>query len=75
MRRDMAEKMALAEDGLMRPKEAGEFLGISQSTLYALMERGELAYCMIASARRIPKRVLLEYAAKHMRGGWKKASA
>jgi len=56
----------LVADGLVTVKEAEEFLGIRRSKLYELMERGELPYVKIGSARRIPKRALIALATKHL---------
>ncbi|MBE3597535.1 MAG: helix-turn-helix domain-containing protein [Limnochordaceae bacterium] len=59
----------LVADGLLTVKQAAEFLGISRSQVYALMERGELPYVKIGSSRRIPKRALIAFAARHLVAG------
>jgi excisionase family DNA binding protein len=61
----------LVSDGLESVAEAAEFLGISRAKLYLLMEAGELHYVKIGRTRRIPKRALVQFAARHVRGGWK----
>lgn len=68
MSSDMANLQAenLVGDGLVGIKEAARFLQISVAGLYALMGRGELAYCKIGRSRRIPKRALVELATKSM---------
>jgi excisionase family DNA binding protein len=55
------------EGGLMTVKGAVEFLCVSRSWLYGAMDRGELAYVRLGRARRIPKRALIELAARHLR--------
>jgi excisionase family DNA binding protein len=58
---------AIGADGLLTPAEGAAFLGIGRTTLYSLMERGELTYRMVGRARRIPKRALAEYADSELR--------
>lgn len=59
----------LVEDGLLSVRDACKWLGVSRSTLYQLMESGELPYTMVAKSKRaIPKAALKIYAAKKMRG-------
>lgn len=65
---------ALLADGLTDVKEAAEFLHISRTTVYGLMESGQLRYVKIGKARRIPWRALVELAAANLRGGWADAS-
>ncbi len=60
---------ALVEDGLMTVAEAARFLRLSRSTLYAIMDRGELRFAKIGRSRRIPKRAVVELAARELRGG------
>lgn len=58
----------LVRDGLMTIAEAAAFLRVGRSTLYQLMDRGELPHVKIGSARRIPKRALIALAASNLRG-------
>jgi excisionase family DNA binding protein len=58
----------LVSDGLVTVPEAAAFLRLSRSTLYALMERGDLPYVRIGAARRIPKRALVALASSHLTG-------
>jgi hypothetical protein len=44
----------LVSDGLVTIREAQTFLRLGRSTLYALMERGELLYVLLGRARRMP---------------------
>jgi excisionase family DNA binding protein len=59
---------ALLRDGLMTIQEATAFLRLSRSTVYGLMDRGELPYVRIGSSRRIPRRGLIHLAANHLEG-------
>ena len=47
---------------LLRPTEAAETLGISRAKLYELLSAGEIRSVRIGRSRRIPTRVLEEYA-------------
>jgi excisionase family DNA binding protein len=59
----------LVEEGLESLESARRFLGsIGRSTLYELMERGELPYVMVGRRRMLPRRALREYAARNLRG-------
>lgn len=49
--------------------EAAEFLRISRAGLYKLMDRGELPYVKIGRCRRVPRRAVVEFAAKALTGG------
>jgi excisionase family DNA binding protein len=59
----------LLAEGLISVSEAAEFLGVSRSMVYVLMEDGQLPYVKIGRARRIPRRALLAFAAERLRGG------
>ena len=56
----------LVNDGLLTVAEAGKFLSVGRSTLYLAMDKGDLAYCKIGRARRIPRRAVVEFAAKQL---------
>jgi len=58
----------LVQDGLMTIREAVAFLRLGRSTLYELMERGDLPYACIGARRLIPRRALIDLAASHLRG-------
>jgi len=58
----------LVGDGLLTVSEATAFLRLSRSTLYTLMDEGELAFVRIGRARRIPRRALIDLAAAHLNG-------
>lgn len=56
----------LVSEGMLTVLEACLWLGLSKSYVYSLMDRGELEYIKIGSARRIPKRALVKLAAKNL---------
>jgi len=60
----------LLEDGMMTVREAAAFLRLGRSTLYGLMDAGDLPYCLLGRSRRIPRRALVDLAARNLRGGW-----
>jgi excisionase family DNA binding protein len=66
----MSEIEDLLVDGLATVAEAAEFLSLGRSTLYELMDKGELRYIKIGGSRRIPRRALIELAKAHVQGGW-----
>ena len=53
----------------MKLAAAAAFLSRSRATLYTLMDRGELPFVKIGRSRRIPKRAVVELAARGLRGG------
>ncbi len=64
-----SDSVALVEDGLLKVSEAAAFLRLSRSSLYTLMEQGELPFVKLGRSRRIPKRAIVELAARGLRGG------
>lgn len=60
----------LVSDGLVSIAAAMRFLTLSRSTVYQMMDNGALMYVKLGRARRIPKRALVELAARNLRGGW-----
>lgn len=53
-------------DGLVKPwPDAARWLDISRSTLFRLMNSGELEYVRIGADRRIPKAALVDYVLRH----------
>jgi excisionase family DNA binding protein len=56
----------LVSQGLVTVQEAAEFLGLSRSKIYQLMDQGRLPYAKIDSARRIPRQALNDFAAHHL---------
>src|SRR2546426_11182431 len=57
----------LVQDGLMTIREAVAFLRLGRSTLYGLMERGDLPYACIGARRLIPRRAIVDLAARNLR--------
>ncbi|MEI6805750.1 MAG: helix-turn-helix domain-containing protein [Myxococcaceae bacterium] len=62
---------SLISEGLVTIKEAGRILSFSRSTLYQMMERGELHYAKIGGSRRIPRLALKGLAQDCLLGGSK----
>jgi excisionase family DNA binding protein len=58
----------LVRDGLDCVDGAAKFLGVSRAQIYRLMDAGELRYVKIGRSRRIPRRSLIELAAKNLVG-------
>jgi len=56
----------LLSEGLLDVREAENFSGLKKSKLYNLMQTGELAYVKIGSARRIPRKALVNLMAKNL---------
>lgn len=69
------DALQLVRDGAMTIQEATRFTGLSRSFLYEAMARGELPYVKVASARRIPRRALEEWLARHVVTGGRRAGA
>ena len=66
---DQLNGTQLVADGLLTVKEAAEFLRLSRSSVYALMDHGELAFVKLGRSRRIPRRAVIDLAARGLRGG------
>jgi excisionase family DNA binding protein len=60
----------LVADGLRTVKFAGEFLSASRTTVYKMMNDGDLPFVKIGRARRIPHRALVEAAARGLVALW-----
>ncbi len=56
----------MVRDGFADVAEAQGYLRLSRSTVYALMDSGDLAYARFGRSRRIPWRALHEYAARQL---------
>jgi len=69
------DREEVVRDGLLSVPETGRFLSLSRSKVYLLMERGDLAYVKIGRARRIPRRAVIELAARNLTGGWRTGGA
>jgi excisionase family DNA binding protein len=60
------ETLALVRDGFMTVRETALFLRIAQSSVYALMSSGVLAFAKFNRSRRIPTQAVLDFAARNM---------
>ena len=69
--RPLADSAELVADGLMTVKECAEFLHLSRSKIYELMDAGDLCFAKLGRSRRIPRRAVIELAARQLRGGWR----
>lgn len=65
---DTKTARALVEGGLLSVEQAMEFLAISRSHLYELMDRGLVPYAKVGRCRRIPRDSLLDYVARNLKG-------
>ena len=63
----MNKKEELVSEGLVSTKLAAEFLGVSRTTLWQLMNRQELPWVHIGRARYIPKRALIQLAVDNLK--------
>jgi excisionase family DNA binding protein len=59
----------LTADGFANVTEASEYLGLSRSLLYRLMDDGHLIYAKFGKARRLSWRSLRDYARRCLVGG------
>jgi hypothetical protein len=64
----MTDNEELVRDGLVTIEGAMEFLDISRTSLYRLINEGALPTVKLACARRVPRRALLQLAASHVVG-------
>jgi excisionase family DNA binding protein len=66
------EARTIVADGLMTVTEAAEYLSISRSKLYQMMDSGELPYVKLGRCRRIQRRDLIDLVSRQLRGGYRK---
>ena len=68
MEKSRIEKLneAIVSEGMMSPTEVAEFLGFCRDTIYEMMSDGELPWTKIRGSRRIPRKLVVELAAKNM---------
>jgi excisionase family DNA binding protein len=55
------EREEVSVEGFATVSQGARYLAVSRSTVYSLMDRGELKYAKIGKSRRIPWRVLREF--------------
>ena len=67
--RTLADSEELVADGLLTVRECSEFLHLSRSKIYELMDAGELCFAKLGRSRRIPRRAVIELAARELKGG------
>jgi excisionase family DNA binding protein len=59
----------LFSDGLMTVGEAADFLRVSRSSIYLLMDQGKLPFAKFGKSRRIPRRALMELVQRSLVSG------
>jgi len=64
-----AHALGVVADGLMTIEEAAGFLAISRGHVYSLMNEGALRFVKLGRSRRIPRRSVVELAARALQGG------
>lgn len=62
----MNEALSMVREGAVTIPEAMRITGFGRSFLYEAMARGELPYIKIGAGRRIPRRALELWLAKHL---------
>ncbi len=65
------ERNEMVAEGLLTVREAGEFLRLSRSKVYELMDAGALAFVRLGRCRRIPRLAVVLLAARNLQGGTK----
>jgi len=58
----------VVDGGLVTVDQAAEFLSMSRSAVYLLMQRGDLARCKIGKSVRIPRASLVQLAGRSLVG-------
>jgi excisionase family DNA binding protein len=61
--------VAIVSDGLVTIEQARAFLCVSRGALYNLMDAGELPFVKLGRSRRVPRRAVVELAARALQGG------
>jgi excisionase family DNA binding protein len=64
--------VSATDEGLASIRQGEQFLAVSRSTLYALMDQGKLPYAKIGKSRRIPWKALREFVQRCLVGGGEK---
>ncbi len=70
-RQEQRDRTELVAEGMLKVSEAAACLRLSRSRLYELMDAGELPFSKIGRSRRIPRRAVVELAARSLQGGTK----
>jgi excisionase family DNA binding protein len=61
-------RLKVVADGFASTREASEFLSVSRSKLYALMDSGDLQFAKFGKSRRVPWQSLRAFAARCLVG-------
>ena len=65
----MTDNEMMVQEGLVTIEAAREFLDISRTSLYRLIDNGTLPTVKLIGARRIPRRALIDLAASRVSRG------
>jgi excisionase family DNA binding protein len=57
---------SVLDDGFMSVPECADFLRVSRSSIYLMMEQGKLAFAKFGKSRRVPRRSLMQLAQECM---------
>lgn len=60
------EGVSALSDGLLTVGAAVEFTGLPRTTVYALIQQGEVPSLKVGRRRLVPKRALVDYLAKQL---------
>lgn len=55
---------------LITVEEVAKQLGVSRTTVYEVMDRGELPYVKIGRSRRVSQQAINSYIEANTKGGW-----
>jgi len=59
-------RQPISDEGFADISQAAEYLSMSRSSVYKLMDAGELRFAKFGKARRIPWRAIYDYAGRCM---------
>ena len=62
MKNDQVSQLA---DGLVRVKDAAQYLAVSRGHVYRMMNNGQLAWVQLGDARRIAMKSVVDYVNKN----------
>lgn len=56
----------ILEGGMLNLKTAANMLGVTERTVYALMDSQQITYTFVGKVRKIPRQVVLDYLAARL---------
>ena len=60
------DREALVGEGLRRVRDVVQFLGVSRTQVYRMMDRGILPYVKLGKSRRVPWQAVLDLAKENL---------